>query len=186
MNIDNIRDRVKGSHYCISEHIMRVLMSHELSLFEIKESLMNGFILETHQHPMRSLSCLVLGYSGEKPVHVVCAEEKDDRINLLLAYIPSPPIWKDATNRQARGERSMSETIRKCFFCNGELKEIQVGNFDYRLEGKLYVFKNIPANLCLQCGEKYISAEVAEKIDAQIESCNFIQTETVQVLDFQS
>jgi YgiT-type zinc finger domain-containing protein len=78
----------------------------------------------------------------------------------------------------------MSDTIRKCYFCAGELENIVVGNFDYRLEGNLYVIKQVPASLCLQCGEKYVSGETARKIDMQIAEGNYSGTEIVRVLEF--
>lgn len=78
----------------------------------------------------------------------------------------------------------MSETIRKCYFCAGELKDILVGNFDYRLEGELYVIKQVPASLCLGCGEKYVSGETAKKIDMQICAANYSGTELVKVLEY--
>ena len=75
----------------------------------------------------------------------------------------------------------MGENLRACFFCGGILRDINVGSFDYRLEGQLYVIKKVPAALCEQCGEKYISAEVARKINDQIAAGNYTETELVHV-----
>ena len=79
----------------------------------------------------------------------------------------------------------MADALRNCFFCNGKIESITVGNFDYRLEGKLYVIKDVPAGLCDQCGEKYVSAEVAEKINKLIDRHAFVETENVQVLRYE-
>ena len=78
----------------------------------------------------------------------------------------------------------MENPFRKCFFCGGEVESITVGNFDYRLAGNLYVIKNTPAGLCLQCGEKYVTADTAQKINAMIEAGNFSGTEEVRVMEF--
>ena len=40
-----------------------------------------------------------------------------------------------------------------CSFCGGEVKEDKV-ELDYRSKGKLYIFKDVPAGVCQQCGEK--------------------------------
>lgn len=79
----------------------------------------------------------------------------------------------------------MGEDLRACYFCGGTLKNIMVGSFDYRLEGQLYVIKKVPAALCEQCGEKYISAEAARKINDQITAGNYAETEQVHVHTFE-
>ena len=79
----------------------------------------------------------------------------------------------------------MADPQRSCFFCNGKIENITMGNFDYRLEGTLYVIKDVPAGLCDQCGEKYVSAEVAEKINNLIDTHRFVETEVVHVLKYE-
>ena len=54
-----------------------------------------------------------------------------------------------------------------CSFCGGEVKEEKV-ELDYRYQGKLFIFKNVPAGVCQQCGEKYLSAKVAKEIERRI------------------
>ena len=78
----------------------------------------------------------------------------------------------------------MSEPLQECFFCGGEIKQITVGNFDYRLEGLLYVIKRVPAGLCQQCGEKYIEADVGRKINALIAQKQFTCVEQVDVIEY--
>lgn len=79
----------------------------------------------------------------------------------------------------------MDDKLQKCFFCNGKIKQITVGNFDYRLEGQLYVVKNVPAGLCVQCGEKYISASSALIINDKIEAGRYAGTEKVFTLEYE-
>lgn len=45
-----------------------------------------------------------------------------------------------------------------CSFCGGEVKEM------------LYIFQNVPAWVCQQCGEKYLTAVVAKKIEHSIKT----------------
>jgi YgiT-type zinc finger domain-containing protein len=56
-----------------------------------------------------------------------------------------------------------------CSFCGGEIKEEKV-ELDYRYKGKLYIFKDVPAGVCQQCGEKYLRAEVSKEIERRIKS----------------
>jgi YgiT-type zinc finger domain-containing protein len=54
-----------------------------------------------------------------------------------------------------------------CSFCGGEVKEESV-ELDYRHRGKLFIFQNVPAGVCQQCGEKYLTAETAKGIERRI------------------
>lgn len=56
-----------------------------------------------------------------------------------------------------------------CSFCGGEVREEAV-ELDYRYKGKLYIFQNVPTGVCQQCGEKYLTAQVAKKIEDRIHS----------------
>ncbi|OGY23453.1 MAG: hypothetical protein A2172_04495 [Candidatus Woykebacteria bacterium RBG_13_40_15] len=59
--------------------------------------------------------------------------------------------------------------MKECYFCKGttEVKKIDV---DFRWEGKLLVIKDVPVEVCTQCGEKYYSAEISKKIDELAQS----------------
>jgi len=54
--------------------------------------------------------------------------------------------------------------VNKCCFCKGktEIKNIDV---DFRWGDKLFVVKNVPVEVCSQCGEKYYSAKISKKLD---------------------
>ena len=54
--------------------------------------------------------------------------------------------------------------MNKCYFCKGKtrIKNIDV---DFRWGDKLYVVKNVPVEICSQCGERYYSAGVSKKLD---------------------
>lgn len=56
-----------------------------------------------------------------------------------------------------------------CSFCGGEVKEKRL-ELDYRYKSKLYIFQNVPVGVCQQCGEKYLTAEVAKKIEHRIQT----------------
>ena len=56
-----------------------------------------------------------------------------------------------------------------CSFCGGEVKEEKV-ELDYRYQGKLFIFQNVPGGVCQQCGEKYLLAKVAKEIEHRIQT----------------
>lgn len=51
-----------------------------------------------------------------------------------------------------------------CYFCKGKT-EIKNVNVDFRWNDKLFVIKNVPVEVCAQCGEKYYSSEISKKLD---------------------
>lgn len=56
-----------------------------------------------------------------------------------------------------------------CSFCGGEVNNSKV-ELDYRYKGNLYIFQNVPAGLCCQCGEKYLTAKIAKEIERKIKT----------------
>ena len=52
----------------------------------------------------------------------------------------------------------------KCQFCCGVVNKKTV-SLDLWKKEKLYVFKNVPAKVCEQCGEKYFSSKIYGIID---------------------
>ena len=178
--------RVQDSRYILSEHVIRSLMAGNLvTVPDIETVLLTGRLLEEHRHATRGVSYLVVGKSRQRLFHVMCASARNGWLVITFAYIPAPPVWRDALRRNPIGDGIMTEPFSTCFFCGGEMKKITVGNFDYRLEGQLYVIKKVPAGLCLQCGEKYIEAEVGRRMNALIEEKKFSSTEQVGVIDYQ-
>ena len=51
-----------------------------------------------------------------------------------------------------------------CYFCKGKTK-IKNVDVDFRWGDKLIVIKNVPVEVCSQCGERYYSAEVSKKLE---------------------
>lgn len=183
--IEWIREKAKASDYHISEHIVRYVMLKKVTMKEVEDAITNGRIIEIHRHPARGVSALVLGYAGDKPIHVMCADDQHGWLLFLFAYVPGSKMWKNPVKRIEHEGRRMGEKLNKCFFCGGMIEQVQVGNFDYRLEGQLYVVKDIPAGLCVQCGEKYITAKASKKINSLIEDERFFGTEDVFVLKYE-
>lgn len=182
--IASLRDSAHARRYVLSEHVIRTLMSGAVTLPEIEAVLCGGKVLEEHRCFGRTPAYLFCGIVRGKPVHVVAAAGDDDHLVASFAYVPSPPLWLDARRRAPQNDRG-DMTPAKCFFCGGDIKAVTVGNFDYRLEGKLYVIKRVPAGLCLQCGEKYVDVQASRRLNELIAEGRFTATEQVQVIEYQ-
>ncbi|MCL5405835.1 MAG: YgiT-type zinc finger protein [Deltaproteobacteria bacterium] len=167
----------------ISEHVVRELLSGRVSMAQIFSVLEAGRLIERWEHPQRRVFQVMAASEGPKPLHVIFSSSSESRLAILVVYEPKQPQWLTPYTRADHKDGDMSSQ-RRCFFCSGEIEPIVIGNFDYRLEGKLYVVKNVPAGLCLQCGEKYISLKSSQKIEALLATQQPEETETVGVLRY--
>jgi YgiT-type zinc finger domain-containing protein len=52
-----------------------------------------------------------------------------------------------------------------CYFCKGKTDKQRV-TVDYRWGDKLVIIKNVPAEVCSQCGERYFDAEISRHMEA--------------------
>ena len=179
-----IRERTRAANYQISEHVIKFLMAGLLTVPEIERALETGEVVEIRENPLRAASTLVLGFARDKAILVLCAMGHDNWLIISLAYLTTFPEWAELQCAKPDRGTPMDNPFRKCFFCGGDVKSITIGNFDYRLEGKLYVIRDTPAGLCLQCGEKYVTAETAKRINALIEARSFSGIEEVRVMAY--
>ena len=62
-----------------------------------------------------------------------------------------------------KGEK-MNDTVDRCDLCGGELRPGKTTLEIWRGE-ELLVIKDVPADVCQQCNEAYISADVSEQLD---------------------
>jgi len=63
-----------------------------------------------------------------------------------------------------------------CFMCKGHLVDGFV-NHIVDMENKIIILKNVPAKVCIQCGEYYLSNEVALSVERIIETTKNTQLE---------
>ncbi len=56
----------------------------------------------------------------------------------------------------------------KCSVCGAQLKEKKIA-YTQELEGKVYVVSDVPAQVCPQCGEQYLSPDTVDRIQGVIE-----------------
>lgn len=58
--------------------------------------------------------------------------------------------------------------INRCSICKGNLIYKKI-TYTQELEGKVYVVNDVPALVCSQCGEQYLSPETVDRIQKVIE-----------------
>ncbi|MDP3063926.1 MAG: type II toxin-antitoxin system MqsA family antitoxin [Chloroflexota bacterium] len=55
--------------------------------------------------------------------------------------------------------------MEQCPFCKGLVKERRIEHV-HRWKGRLYVLRNVPAEVCTQCGEVFFAPAVLKAMDA--------------------
>ena len=70
-----------------------------------------------------------------------------------------------------------------CAVCGGELRETTITHEERRGE-HLYLFQNVPAKVCVACGELWIDEEVLQALDRLITEGVPMRTVETPVFDF--
>jgi hypothetical protein len=101
MDIEEIKARVRDNRYVYSHHAEIERRADGLTFAQVEEALLNSEILEQYPDIGRGESCLVVGFAGKIPIHVVCGWRGEKAV-LITVYIPRPPKFIDPWTR---GER---------------------------------------------------------------------------------
>ena len=106
MNIDEVRQLVREGRYEFSIHAQQERLEDDLDITEIETAISEGEIIEEYPNDPRGPSCLVLGYAGARPVHIVLGWVRkkgadEPMLRVITVYIPRPPKWCD---HRTRGE----------------------------------------------------------------------------------
>jgi len=77
----------------------------------------------------------------------------------------------------------MPTTQGTCAVCGGDLVPTAITHEEHR-GGKLYIFHNVPAQVCRKCGEIWIAERVLQEIDRLIDRGRPDRFEETPVFDF--
>lgn len=55
-------------------------------------------------------------------------------------------------------------SMDRCFFCKGKIVKKKVEHV-HRWRHSFYLFTDVPAEVCTQCGEVYLSPEAMDRMD---------------------
>ena len=59
--------------------------------------------------------------------------------------------------------------MTKCYFCGGKVEGKTIRH-THQWGEKVFIFKNVPAEVCRQCGEIYFGPEALERMDEVVAS----------------
>lgn len=104
MEIAEIKDKIRTNKYEISFHAEKERYAEEITTSDLKMAISNGEILEYYPNDPRGSSCLILGYSQNRPIHILCGYTPIKWIRIITVYIPKLPKWIDERTRVEGGE----------------------------------------------------------------------------------
>jgi hypothetical protein len=100
MDINEIKTRVRTDRYVYTQHAEIERRSDDLTFVQIEEALLNGDILEQYPDTGRGESCLIVGFAGDVPIHIVCGW-RGAKVAVITVYVPLPPKFVDPWTRGA-------------------------------------------------------------------------------------
>jgi len=104
MHISEIKQKVRDEHYEISLHAEKERYAEDISILDLENALLNGEIIEDYPEDPRGKSCLVLGYSDGRAIHIVCGFTSLQWLRVITVYLPKPPKWITDKTRRNRGD----------------------------------------------------------------------------------
>jgi len=99
MNIEEIKRKIRDNRYAYTQHAETERRVDSLTFHQVEEALLTGKILEQYPDTGRGECCLVVGFSGNIPIHIVCGQRGED-IVIITLYIPGPPKFADPYTRR--------------------------------------------------------------------------------------
>ena len=84
----------KPENMVLTQHSRKRFSERGIQIQNIVKTIENGEIIEDYPDDYPFPSCLILGTSEEKTIHIV-ASINDGVIFLITAYIPDPDKWED-------------------------------------------------------------------------------------------
>ena len=102
LNIEVIREFITKRKVDWTIHCLNRLNQRNISIYDVKNAIQNGKIIEYYYDDYPYPSCLILGYNiNYKKIHIVCGISSDT-VHMITAYYPSPEKWaENATQRRS-------------------------------------------------------------------------------------
>lgn len=73
---------------------------------------------------------------------------------------------------------------RRCPLCGGEMKD-GITTIPFMLGERVTVIKNVPAEICSDCGEAYMKSSVVDRIESLLDRVEALHSE-MSVLQFEA
>jgi hypothetical protein len=99
--LNTIKIKISEGDYDISLHAEKERYTENISIYEMEEAMLASELLENYMDDQRGHSCLLLGYSKNRPIHIVCGISKTGGVRIITVYLPLKPKWLDERTRSS-------------------------------------------------------------------------------------
>ncbi len=85
------------------QHAIKRMHERGITEEEVEQAITSGSIVESYPNDTPFASALLLGMAGIKAIHVVYADDVQERIRIIITvYVPDSTIWDEdlKTRRQ--------------------------------------------------------------------------------------
>ena len=93
MLIEQFQALNQPEHLIMTPHSRKLLAERGIRLMDIMDAIRTGEIIEDYPEDTPFPSCLILGFAGERVLHV-CASIDENQIYLITAYSPDIARWE--------------------------------------------------------------------------------------------
>ncbi|MBN2411222.1 DUF4258 domain-containing protein [candidate division KSB1 bacterium] len=88
--IRKIRKKVINDEYEFSKHATDQSILRDIRVDEIRQTIINGEIIEDYPNDKYGPSCLIMGYTdNNRPIHIQCSYPTRSLIKIVTVYEPS-------------------------------------------------------------------------------------------------
>jgi len=101
--IDKIKNAIAIDRIIFKNHALVGMLERKIKSGEITNSLLNSVIIENYDDDRPFPSCLLLGYSDNRPLHIVLSYDTiNDIIYIITIYEPSHELWSDDLKKRRK------------------------------------------------------------------------------------
>lgn len=100
--MEQLKDKIRAGKYSIAFTHTDKLRRRRISAADIERCVDNGILIEDYPSDQRGASCLILGFVGGRPLHVVCGRLDSEDILVITAYEPDADEWESDQRTRKR------------------------------------------------------------------------------------
>ncbi len=84
-------------------HAIRRMFQRKITAEKVRRIVETGEVIEDYPEDAPYPSRLLLGWSEERPLHVVVADNaRDDEVIVITVYEPDPTLWENTFRRRRK------------------------------------------------------------------------------------
>lgn len=96
LEIKEIRRKIANDEFEFSKHAVDQSILRQIRVYEIKETIANGQLIEDYPTDKYGPSCLICGLTQTgRPIHIQCSYPSRALIKIITVYEPDAARWNN-------------------------------------------------------------------------------------------